>query len=504
MRLAQKDLLDSCLNARYEHALTFPDDYWPRSPEPPSLEAWNASVEDFKADRRKVKELVSEAAVDLFATVPAGQGQQTHLRAVLLVADHNAYHLGQLVACGRRSDAGPDEGATPDAVRAARVRDGSYSWARWRARTALRYHAPMRRPLTTLGLLCLLAVAAVNGQAPAPTSNRTLTAVAGPEGRPPHADRAPDRVHGRPGGRRRRGRRRVAAGRRARHARDGSARSDEIWSTRSTPSCCRWQCVRARRGTGVGAISRRAQHRARDVRSPRSRSCRRRSCSICRSAATRRSGRPPTAATGPRKPPDDRDPWRKATSARAPAPRSARAAAAAPPMKAGIGSAQSRCRTASLSAHSSPSTPSVTSSTPPPGRSSPACATPTVSCADARKVLRAGAQTTAPACRGKHDDRRGGDQREPDEGAGSTHGADGGRRPGASDLSVAHDRRRRHGVLRWPRAPWTGNGRREHRSAHWPPTCWPKRSCARRQATDIGWPAIGGGYRDRSRALQMI
>ena len=101
MRLAQKDLLDFCLNARYEQVLAWPDDYWPPSPSPPSPAAWEASVKDFKADRERVKHLVSDAAVDLFATVPTGQGAQTYLRAILLVVDHNAYHLGQLVAVRR-------------------------------------------------------------------------------------------------------------------------------------------------------------------------------------------------------------------------------------------------------------------------------------------------------------------------------------------------------------------------------------------------------------------
>ena len=100
LRLAQKDLLDFCVNARYEHALTFPDDYWPRNPEPPSAEAWDVSVADFIADREKLKQLISDTE-DLFAIVPTGKGQQTYLRAVLLVADHNAYHLGQLVAVRR-------------------------------------------------------------------------------------------------------------------------------------------------------------------------------------------------------------------------------------------------------------------------------------------------------------------------------------------------------------------------------------------------------------------
>lgn len=98
MRLAQKDLLDFCLNPRYEHALAFPDDYWPRSPAPPGPEAWDASIADFRADLEQVKQLASDPGVDLLARVPAGTGQQTYLRAILLVADHNAYHLGQLVA----------------------------------------------------------------------------------------------------------------------------------------------------------------------------------------------------------------------------------------------------------------------------------------------------------------------------------------------------------------------------------------------------------------------
>src|SRR5215831_21379237 len=50
MRLAQKDLLDFCVNRQYVHALTWPDDYWPKSPAPPNATAWDASVRDFKTD----------------------------------------------------------------------------------------------------------------------------------------------------------------------------------------------------------------------------------------------------------------------------------------------------------------------------------------------------------------------------------------------------------------------------------------------------------------------
>ncbi len=98
MRLAQKDLLGFCVDAHYAHALRWPDDYWPRSSGPSDEGDWNSSLADFKADREKLKQLVRDGRVDLFAVVPSGSGDQTYLRAILLVADHNAYHVGQLVA----------------------------------------------------------------------------------------------------------------------------------------------------------------------------------------------------------------------------------------------------------------------------------------------------------------------------------------------------------------------------------------------------------------------
>jgi hypothetical protein len=108
MRLAQKDLLDFCGNSQYVHALEWPQDYWPRSPAPPRATAWDESIADFKADREKLKHLIRETDMDLFATVPTGKGGQTYLRAILLVADHNAYHLGQLVAVRRALGIWPD------------------------------------------------------------------------------------------------------------------------------------------------------------------------------------------------------------------------------------------------------------------------------------------------------------------------------------------------------------------------------------------------------------
>ena len=101
MRIAQKDILAFCEDAQYAHTMKWPDDYWPQNPAPPGAKAWSESIAGFKADRDKLKELAGDSRVDLFALVPTGKKQQTYLRAILLIADHNAYHLGQLVAVRR-------------------------------------------------------------------------------------------------------------------------------------------------------------------------------------------------------------------------------------------------------------------------------------------------------------------------------------------------------------------------------------------------------------------
>jgi uncharacterized damage-inducible protein DinB len=97
LRLAQDDILDFSLNPKYTHVLTWPDDYWPKSPVPASEEAWTESLASIRRSRERLQRLTREVE-DLTATVPTGTGSQTYLRAVLLAADHMAYHVGQLVA----------------------------------------------------------------------------------------------------------------------------------------------------------------------------------------------------------------------------------------------------------------------------------------------------------------------------------------------------------------------------------------------------------------------
>jgi hypothetical protein len=95
LRIAQWDILDFSRNPAYQE-MKWPDDYWPKTEAPPSVAAWDRSVEQFRRDLKAMEELVSDASVDLTARIPHGTGQ-TLLREALLVADHNSYHLGQLV-----------------------------------------------------------------------------------------------------------------------------------------------------------------------------------------------------------------------------------------------------------------------------------------------------------------------------------------------------------------------------------------------------------------------
>ena len=95
LRIAQWDILQFSRDPNHVSP-EFPDGYWPDSDAPPSSAAWDQSVTAFQNDLQAMAELVSDPDTDLYAAIPHGDGQ-TILREALLVADHNAYHLGQLV-----------------------------------------------------------------------------------------------------------------------------------------------------------------------------------------------------------------------------------------------------------------------------------------------------------------------------------------------------------------------------------------------------------------------
>lgn len=107
LRLAQWDILEFSRNPKHVSP-PFPEGYWPGGDAPPDDAAWDKSVAAFRADLKAMQALVADPATDLFAKIPHGEGQ-TILREALLVADHNAYHLGQFVVVRRALGAWSDE-----------------------------------------------------------------------------------------------------------------------------------------------------------------------------------------------------------------------------------------------------------------------------------------------------------------------------------------------------------------------------------------------------------
>jgi hypothetical protein len=105
MRIAQWDILEFSRNPKHVSP-TFPDGYWPDGDEPPNAAAWERCLAAFRADLKAMQDLVANPSTDLFARISHGEGQ-TILREALLVADHNAYHLGQLVMLRRALGAWP-------------------------------------------------------------------------------------------------------------------------------------------------------------------------------------------------------------------------------------------------------------------------------------------------------------------------------------------------------------------------------------------------------------
>ncbi|SRR6266851_8043541 len=105
LRMAQWDILEFSRNSKHVSP-PFPEGYWPESDGPPDAAAWERSLAGFRADLQATRDLVANPATDLFARIPHGDGQ-TILREALLIADHNAYHLGQLVMLRRVLGAWP-------------------------------------------------------------------------------------------------------------------------------------------------------------------------------------------------------------------------------------------------------------------------------------------------------------------------------------------------------------------------------------------------------------
>ena len=100
MRRSQRDILDYCREPGYT-AGAWPEDYWPADPAPDTQMAWADSVIAFRRDLSAMVALVENTDIDLLAEIPHASNGHTFLREALLVADHNAYHVGQMIAVRR-------------------------------------------------------------------------------------------------------------------------------------------------------------------------------------------------------------------------------------------------------------------------------------------------------------------------------------------------------------------------------------------------------------------
>ena len=101
LRITQRDILNFCAppTGGYQ-PMEWPDDYWPKSPQPPSMDAWDHSIAEIQSDLKKIIALIENPSADLYKPFRWGDGQNL-LREVLLVADHTAYHLGELIVLRR-------------------------------------------------------------------------------------------------------------------------------------------------------------------------------------------------------------------------------------------------------------------------------------------------------------------------------------------------------------------------------------------------------------------
>jgi hypothetical protein len=99
LRIALWDILEFSRDPKHASP-EFPSGYWPKTQAPPDAKAWDKSVHAFRADAKALADLVADESTDLLARLPHGDGQ-TVLREALVAADHNAYHLGELVLVRR-------------------------------------------------------------------------------------------------------------------------------------------------------------------------------------------------------------------------------------------------------------------------------------------------------------------------------------------------------------------------------------------------------------------
>ena len=94
LRICQWDILDYIRNPNYKE-LTFPDDLWPAREAATDLSGWQKTIQQFLSDRAEIIAIINDPQTDLYSPIPHGYDGHTILREILIVADHNAYHIGE-------------------------------------------------------------------------------------------------------------------------------------------------------------------------------------------------------------------------------------------------------------------------------------------------------------------------------------------------------------------------------------------------------------------------
>ena len=99
IRIAQEDIVDFSLSRDYK-ALIWPDEYWPEPTDDVSDEQWDNSVKEIEDGQQRFFRLLQDEEKDLFSPLPWGSGQNI-VREAMLIADHNSYHIAEIVVARR-------------------------------------------------------------------------------------------------------------------------------------------------------------------------------------------------------------------------------------------------------------------------------------------------------------------------------------------------------------------------------------------------------------------
>jgi uncharacterized damage-inducible protein DinB len=102
IRIGQEDILRYTLDPNWKSP-KWPDEYWPKDEGKISDEMWHNSIKKFDADLNELIDLTKNSKIDVTSEIPHGEGR-TYLREIMMAANHNSYHVGQIVSVRKLLD----------------------------------------------------------------------------------------------------------------------------------------------------------------------------------------------------------------------------------------------------------------------------------------------------------------------------------------------------------------------------------------------------------------